>query len=64
MQLETIGLDMLNKDGTPMLDKRGNPIPTYDSEDIITFSRAWTGFEYAIRRGNHEELDNIEISWL
>jgi uncharacterized protein (DUF1800 family) len=64
MQLETIGLDMLNMDGTLMKDDRGNTIPTYDIEDIITFSRAWTGFDYPIRRGNYEELDHITINWM
>ena len=43
MQLETIGLDMLNMDGTVIKDDRGDTIPTYDSEDVITFARAWTG---------------------
>jgi cullin-associated NEDD8-dissociated protein 1 len=64
MQLETIGLEMLNMDGTVIKDGRGNPIPTYDTEDIIVFSRAWTGFDKAVRRGNNEELDHLTISWM
>ena len=28
MQLETVGLDMLNMDGTKIRDTLGNPIPT------------------------------------
>ena len=64
MQLETIGLEMLNMDGTVIKDNRGDPIPTYDTEDIITFSRAWTGFDKAVRRGNYEEMDTLGINWM
>lgn len=49
MQLETIGLDQLNMDGTLKRDSRGNTIPTYDTNDILTFARAWTGFNIGIR---------------
>jgi uncharacterized protein (DUF1800 family) len=54
MQLFSIGLDMLNMDGTPQLDEDGNPIPTYDNSDIQSFARAWTGFQSQARRGNTE----------
>ena len=40
MQLFTIGLDMLNPDGSLMMNE-GKPIPTYDSSDIQTYARAW-----------------------
>jgi uncharacterized protein (DUF1800 family) len=43
MQLFTIGLNKLNQDGTVALH-RGQPIPTYDNLDVLTFARAWTGF--------------------
>ena len=43
MQLFTIGLDSLNLDGTPALDTAGNRIPTYDNDDIIEFSKIFTG---------------------
>jgi len=43
MQLFTIGLDSLNLDGTPALDQGGNRIPTYDNDDIIEFSKIYTG---------------------
>ena len=35
LQLFSVGLDVLNPDGTPQLDGSGNPIPTY-SQDTIT----------------------------
>lgn len=46
MQLFTIGLWQLNPDGTPVLDDQGNPIPTYDNEDITEFARVFTGLSF------------------
>jgi hypothetical protein len=54
MQLFSIGLDKLNMDGTRQMDDGGNPIPTYDNTDILSFARAWTGLQNQARRGNHE----------
>lgn len=54
MQLFSIGLWMLNEDGTQILDANGDPIPTYDTEDIMSFARAWTGFANVPYRGNLE----------
>lgn len=62
MQLETIGLELMEMDGTVILDSMGLPVPTYDINNILSFARVWTGFEIASRRGNNEELDNIEYS--
>jgi uncharacterized protein (DUF1800 family) len=53
-QLFSIGLDMLNMDGTPQLDEDRNPIPTYDNSAIQSFARAWTGYQEQSRRGNIE----------
>lgn len=59
MQLFSIGLFMLNPDGTRKIDPvSGQPIPTYTNEDIINFSRGWTNFK---RR--EKERDNIEAEW-
>jgi uncharacterized protein (DUF1800 family) len=43
LQLFSIGLTMLNPDGT---EKRrsGRPIPTYDNDDIVGLARVFTGF--------------------
>jgi uncharacterized protein (DUF1800 family) len=38
MQLFTIGVDMLNDDGTPKLDAAGKPIPSYRQADIETLA--------------------------
>ena len=46
LQLFSIGLDMLNQDGTPMLDGQGNRIPTYNQETIVNFAKIFTGWSY------------------
>ncbi len=43
MQLFTIGLYELNRDGTLKLDADGRAIPTYDAEDVRNFARVFTG---------------------
>ena len=44
MQLFSIGTDMLNQDGTPILDVNGNRIPTYGQTEITNFARVFTGW--------------------
>lgn len=40
MQLFSIGLFLLNQDGTQILDQAtGQPLPTYTNEDIVNLSR-------------------------
>lgn len=56
MQLFTIGLVQLRDDGSPRLDAEGKTIPTYDSKDIISFAKAWTGFYRQPSRANMEAL--------
>jgi uncharacterized protein (DUF1800 family) len=51
MQLFTLGLDLLNSDGTPQFDGNGNPIPTYTETQMQAFSRAYTGWTYANATG-------------
>jgi uncharacterized protein (DUF1800 family) len=46
LQLFTIGLYMLNQDGTRQLDQQGNPIPTYYQEHVNNFSKVFTGWTY------------------
>lgn len=43
MQLFSIGLFMLNPDGTQQLDGNGFPIPTYDNNDIKEMAKIFTG---------------------
>ncbi len=44
MQLFSIGLYMLQPDGTLMLDANGQPIPTYDQPTITQFAHVFTGW--------------------
>ena len=46
MQLFTIGLTMLNMDGTQVLSG-GNPVPSYMQGDVSQAARVWTGYTYA-----------------
>lgn len=46
MQLFTIGLYELNNDGTYQLDGNGDPIPTYDNDDISELAKVFTGMTY------------------
>ena len=55
MQLFSIGLLALNEDGTPKRDEYGTLIETYTNEDIMSFARAWTGFQRHDPRGNYED---------
>ncbi|HKN20367.1 MAG TPA: DUF1800 family protein [Terracidiphilus sp.] len=51
MQLFTLGLDLLNDDGTLQLDGSGNPIPTYTQNQVQEFAAAYTGWTYATASG-------------
>jgi len=46
MQLFTIGLFMLNQDGTQQKDAQGDPIPTYDQDRVNNFTKVFTGFSF------------------
>jgi uncharacterized protein (DUF1800 family) len=47
LQLFTVGLNLLNADGSLMLDQNGNPIPTYTQPTVDAFSRVFTGWNLA-----------------
>lgn len=44
LQLFSVGLFMLNQDGTLMLDGSNNPIPTYDQTTVNNFTKVFTGW--------------------
>jgi uncharacterized protein (DUF1800 family) len=46
MQLFTIGLFELNQDGSLKHDENGNPIPTYNNDDITEFAKVFTGLGF------------------
>jgi len=46
LQLFSIGLYMLNQDGTVVTNGQGQPVPTYDQNAINEFSKVMTGWTY------------------
>ena len=52
MQLFSVGLVELTADGEYERDRLGNPIETYDTEDIGEFAKCWTGFSLQSGRSN------------
>ena len=46
MQLFTIGLFMLNQDGTLQLDNQGQPIPTYTQDTVNNLTKFLTGWSF------------------
>lgn len=46
MQLFTIGLYELNNDGSLKRDANGDPIETYDNDDVAGLARIFSGFRY------------------
>jgi len=58
MQLFSVGLVMLNADGTPQLDASNNPIPTYTQNTIEGFSSTFTGWTYPTAPGQKKQLHN------
>jgi uncharacterized protein (DUF1800 family) len=46
MQLFSIGLWMLNIDGSQQLDSTGQPIPTYDNTTVTQMARVFTGLSH------------------
>ncbi len=51
MQLFTVGLSMLNEDGSVQVDGSGNPIPTYTQATVSAFAVVYTGWTYPTQAG-------------
>ena len=51
MQLFTIGVNVLNDDGTTLLNASGQLLPTYGQADIENLARVLTGYAYPTRPG-------------
>ena len=60
MQLFTIGLDLLNQDGTPQLDSSGNLIPTYQQATVSQFAKIYTGWTYPTQPGATLKIHNAQ----
>ncbi|PYT01147.1 MAG: hypothetical protein DMF63_04145 [Acidobacteria bacterium] len=46
LQLFSVGVDMLNQDGTPQLNEQGNRIPSYSQETVNNFTKVFTGWTF------------------
>ena len=46
LQLFSVGLYRMWPDGTLVMNSEGNLVPTYDQEEILGFSRVFTGWNY------------------
>jgi uncharacterized protein (DUF1501 family)/uncharacterized protein (DUF1800 family) len=58
LQLYSVGLCMLNLDGSEIKMNDGACVPVYTNNEISEYSRAWTGFKAQGLRGNIEiQLD-------
>lgn len=76
MQLFSIGLWLLNPDGTPVLSDgtaagpdgeiipAGQPIPTYGQEQVSEFARVFTGLSYSKRFSGSTNFTEINTSAL
>ncbi len=60
MQLFSIGVELLNQDGTMQLDGSGNPIPTYTQDTIEGFAHTFTGWTYPTKPGANAQFRNAE----
>ena len=58
MQLFSVGLVMLNADGSVQTDSSNNPIPTYNQNTIEGFSSTFTGWTYPTAPGQQKQLHN------
>lgn len=60
LQLFSVGLYMLNPDGTLKTDGSGNPIPTYDQAKVEQFTKVFTGWTQC-NSGNDPRCSNAVI---
>ncbi len=60
MQLFSIGLWELNQDGTRKLDTEGNPIQTYDNDQITELARVMTGLWFGNERWGQQTRHDTE----
>jgi len=58
LQLFSVGVDMLNEDGSPQLDVTGRPVPAYEQEAIEELARVFTGWTYATLPGSGPRKSN------
>jgi len=67
LQLFSIGLTMLNEDGTTINDDGGVPLPTYTQDDVEAFAHVFTGWHFAnaeeFRWPQNKDFINPMVAW-
>jgi uncharacterized protein (DUF1800 family) len=64
LQLFSVGLYMLNPDGTRKLDSAGKPISSYDEDTVKGFAAAFTGWNFAgNNNADDKRFDRPEENW-
>lgn len=64
LQLFTLGLNLVNLDGTAQVDSSGNPIPTYSEADVQGLARAFTGWTFSNTDGSSPtRFPNNTLAW-
>ena len=58
LQLFSVGLYLVNPDGTHQLDSSGKPIATYDQDEIEGFAHVFTGWTYPAVDGVNARNNN------
>ncbi len=64
MQLFTIGLLELDANGEPRLDGMGDPIETYDNDDVTELAKVFTGLSWAARTSFFGNAQTLESEYL
>ncbi len=64
MQLFSVGPNMLNSDGSIVVDGNGNPVPTYTQDTIEGFASAFTGWTYPNAAGVASLASDNYTEWL
>jgi uncharacterized protein (DUF1800 family) len=57
MQLFSIGLWMLNPDGSRQLDTNGQPVPTYTNTNITELARVFTGLSFGKKKDGSDNTN-------
>ena len=67
LQLFSIGLSMLNDDGTTQNDADGVPLPTYNQDHVEAFAHVFTGWHFAnaedFRWPENKDFINPMVAW-
>jgi uncharacterized protein (DUF1800 family) len=63
LQLFSIGVDVLNQDGTPVLDAQGNRVASYDQNTITNLARVFTGWDLDVNKPSPFDGTNTSLNY-